>query len=204
MTQLPPKSSKRTASGLSPETDAYLAKLMKKNGMSKRKQNDLLGQIQSEGVLPTQPKPKIYKPTTKPKPEQKVFTMAQVGKRPLTKKEATIIEETNFYEPARPPSVPIGPSSEERKTELATKMWGVDEEAINQKQKSERSQASFHTKYTMDDQILEEIKDRTDWLEEMHEIGVHEHDAETLRQIDQRMEELKQRRKAKKTIDDYD
>ncbi|KAH0786284.1 hypothetical protein GPJ56_009961 [Histomonas meleagridis] len=204
MTQLPPKSSKKTASGLSPETDAYLSKLMRKNGMSKRKQNDLLGQIQTEGVLPMQPKPKIYKPVTKPKPEQKVFTMAQVGKRPLTKKESTIIEETNFYEPARPPAVPIGPSSEERKTELATKMWGVDEEAIKQKQKKENSQTSY-SKFTMDDQILEEIKDRTNWLEEMHEIGVHEHDAETLRQIDQRVEELKKRRKAKKTIyDDSD
>lgn len=197
MTQLPPKPNKKTATGLSPETDAFLTKLMKKNGMSHRKQKELREEIQVVGELPLPPKPKQYKPVTKPRPEQKVFTMARVGQRPLVKQADQIIEETNFYEPEKAPDVPIGPSSEEKKQKLVTKMWGVDEEKMRNMQEAERQAYLESLPYTMDDQILDEIRDRTDWLEEMHELGVHDHDGETLRQIDQRMEELKQVRKKK-------
>jgi hypothetical protein len=168
---------------------------MKQNGMSQRKQRDLLEQIQFEGSLPPPPKPKPYKVETKPRPEQKVFTMARIGQRPLVKQEETIIEETNFYEREQAPSVPLGPSSEERKKELVSKMWGIDEEALRKQQEEERAALADAPPFTMDDQILCEIQDRTSWLENMHELGVHSHDGETLRQIDQRMEELKKRSK---------
>ena len=88
MTQLPARPTKKTATGLSPETDAFLSKLMKKNGMSQRKQKELIEQIQIEGSLPKPAKPKQYKPVTKPRPEQKVFVGARVGQRPLVKQEA--------------------------------------------------------------------------------------------------------------------
>jgi hypothetical protein len=195
MTQLPRRPSKKTASGLSPETDAFLSKLMKENGMSQRKQRDLLEQIQIEGSLPLPPKPKPYKVQTKPRPEQKVFTMARVGQRPLVKQEETIIEETNFYEREQAPAVPLGPSSDERKRDLVSKMWGIDEEALRRQQEAEQAALADAPPFTMDDQILTEIQDRTSWLENMHDLGVHKHDGETLRQIDQRMEELRKRAK---------
>ena len=197
MTTLPRKPGKKTATGLSAETDAFLAKLMKKNGMSFRRQKDLIEQIQIEGSLPLPEKPKPYNPNRKPRPEQKVFIGARVGQRPLMKQEETIIAETNYYEPEQAPTVPLGPSSEERKKELVTKMWGVDEDAIRRQMEAEQAALADRPAFTMDDQILEEIRDRTDWLEEMHDLGVHKHDGETLRQIDQRMEELKQRMKKK-------
>lgn len=197
---LPKKPGKKTATGLSPETDAFLSKLMKKNGMSYRKQKDLIEQIQIEGSLPKPEKPKAYNPNRKPRPEQKVFVGARVGQRPLMKQEDTILEETDFYRPEQAPSVPLGPSSEERKKELVTKMWGVDEEAVRKQMELEQAEAAAgRAQFTMDDQILEEIRDRTTWLEEMHDLGVHEHDGETLRQIDQRMDELKARRKKKES-----
>ena len=197
MTTLPKKPGK-TASGLSPETDAFLAKLMKKNGMSYRKQKDLMEQIQVEGSLPKPEKPKPYNPNRKPRPEQKVWTRARVGQRPLMKQEETIIAETDYYKPEQAPSVPLGPSADEKKRELVTKMWGVDEEAVRRQMEQEQAEAAEgRARFTMDDQILEEIRDRTTWLEEMHDLGVHEHDGETLRQIDQRMGELKQRMKKK-------
>jgi hypothetical protein len=198
MAQLPPRPAKATASGLSPETDAFLAKLMKQNGMSYRKQRDLLDQIHNEGALPPPPKPKPYKAPTKPRPEQKVFTMARVGQRPLVKQEETILEETNCYEREQAPSVPAGPSSEQRKQELVSKMWGIDEDAMRRQQEEEwEADLAEQRTFTMEDQIISEIQGRTQWLEGMHELGVHKHDGETLRQIDQRMEELKKRRKKK-------
>jgi hypothetical protein len=198
MTQLPRRPAKATASGLSPETDAFLGKLMKQNGMSYRKQRDLLEQIQTEGALPRPPKPKPYQAATKPRPEQKVFTMARVGQRPLVKQEETILDETNGYEREQAPSLPAGPSSEQRKQELVSKMWGIDEDAMRLQQEQEREAAlAEQREFTMDDQIIAEIQDRTQWLEGMHDLGVHKHDGETLRQIDQRMEELKKRRKKK-------
>jgi hypothetical protein len=195
MAQLPRKPSKQTASGLSPETDAFLAKLMKQNGMSQRKQRELIEQIQIEGSLPLPPKPKPYKAETRPRPEQRVFTMARVGQRPLVRQEEVIIEETNFYAREQAPAVPLGPSADERKRELASKMWGVDEEAQRREQEAARTAAADAPPFTMDDQILSEIQDRTSWLEDMHELGVHAHDGETLRQIDARMQELRQRSK---------
>jgi hypothetical protein len=197
MTQLPRKSGPKTASGLSPDTDAFLAKLMKQNGMSQRKQRELLEQIQIEGSLPLPPKPKPYKAETKPRPEQKVFTMARIGQRPLVKQEETIIEETNSYAREQAPTVPLGPSADERKKHLVSKMWGLDEEALQRQADEERAGLADAPPFTMDDQILSEIQDRTSWLENMHDLGVHAHDGETLRQIDQRMEELKKRIKQK-------
>jgi hypothetical protein len=197
MTQLPRKPSTKTASGFSAETDAFLAKLMKQNGFSQRKQRDLLEQIQIEGSLPPPPKPKPYRVETKPRPEQRVFTMARVGQRPLVKQEETIIDETNFYEREQAPVVPLGPSSDERKRELVSKMWGIDEEALRRRAEEEREALADAPPFTMDDQILSEIQDRTSWLENMHDLGVHVHDGETLRQIDQRMEELRKRSKKK-------
>ena len=76
-------------------------------------------------------------------------------------------------------------------------MWGVDEEAERRKQEEQRAAYADMPAYTMEDQIIDEIKGRTDFLEEMHELGVHDHDNETLRQIDQRMDELKVMRKKK-------
>lgn len=197
MTHLPAKGIGKTATGLSKETDAFLAKLMKQNGMSQRKQKEMCEQIQLQGALPKPEKPKPYKYNMKPKPEQKVFTRARVGQRPLVKQEEQIIEETNFYEPQQAPSQPLGPSNEERKNHLVTKMWGVDEEAERRKQEEQRAAYADMPAYTMEDQIIDEIKGRTDFLEEMHELGVHDHDNETLRQIDQRMDELKVMRKKK-------
>jgi hypothetical protein len=193
MTQLPRKIGKKTATGLSPETDAFLAKLMKKNGMSFRRQKDLVEEIRYEGSLPKPPKPKPYKYETRPRPEQKVFTMARVGMRPLMKQEDTIIDETNYYEPEQAPIVPIGPSGDQRKKELVTKMWGVDEEILREQAEAEKAAMAALPPFTMEDQILDEIKGRTEWLGDMHDLGVHEHDGETLRQIDQRMQELKKR-----------
>jgi hypothetical protein len=195
MTQLPRKPGKQTASGLSPDTDAFLAKLMKQNGMSQRKQCELIEQIQIEGALPLPPKPKPYKVQTKPRPEQRVFTMARVGQRPLVKQEETIIEETDFYAREQAPTVPLGPSSDERKKELVSTMWGIDADAMRRQQEEERAAAADAPPFTMDDQILSEIQDRTSWLENMHDLGVHAHDGETLRQIDVRMQELRQRTK---------
>ncbi|KAK8885242.1 hypothetical protein M9Y10_040687 [Tritrichomonas musculus] len=197
MTHLPSKPSGKTSTGLSKETDAFLAKLMKQNGMSQRKQKEMIQQIQTQGSLPKPEKPKPYKYNMKPKPEQKVFTKARVGQRPLVKQEEQIIEETNFYEPELAPSVPLGPSMEEKKNHLVTKMWGVDEEAERKKIEEQRAALADLPDFTMEDQIIDEIKGRTDWLEEMHELGVHDHDGETLRQIDQRMDELKVIRKKK-------
>jgi hypothetical protein len=170
---------------------------MKQNGMSQRKQRDLLEQIQIEGSLPPPPKPKPYKVETKPRPEQRVFTMARIGQRPLVKQEETIIEETNSYAREQAPTVPLGPSADERKKHLVSKMWGIDEEAVQRQEEEERAALADAPPFTMDDQILSEIQDRTSWLENMHDLGVHAHDGETLRQIDQRMEELKQRIKQK-------
>ena len=79
MTHLPAKGIGKTATGLSKETDAFLAKLMKQNGMSQRKQKEMCEQIQLQGALPKPEKPKPYKYNMKPKPEQKVFTRARVG-----------------------------------------------------------------------------------------------------------------------------
>jgi hypothetical protein len=204
MTSLGARPSKTTASGLSPETDAFLAKLMKQNGMSQRKQRDLIETIHVEGALPKPPKPKPYKVETRPRPEQKVFTMARVGQRPLVKQEETIMEETNYYEREQAPNVPLGPSNDDRKKELVSKMWGVDEDQMRRQQEEEKAAMEDLPPFTMEDQILDEIRGRTDWLEEMHDLGVHDHDGETLRQIDQRMEELKKRRKKKDVDPDSD
>jgi hypothetical protein len=204
MTSMGARPAKKTASGLSPDTDAFLSKLMKDNGMSHRKQRDLLETIQTDGALPKPPKPKPYKVETKPRPEQRVFTMARVGQRPLVKQEETIVGETNYYERDQAPSVPLGPSGDERKRELVSKMWGIDEDALRRQQEAERAALADQPAFTMEDQILDEIRGRTDWLEEMHDLGVHEHDGETLRQIDQRMDELKQRRKKKQEEPDSD
>ncbi|OHT05208.1 hypothetical protein TRFO_27148 [Tritrichomonas foetus] len=199
MTHLPSKPTGKTATGLSKETDAFLAKLMKQNGMSQRKQKEMIEQIQMQGALPKPEKPKPYKYNMKPKPERKVYTMARVGQRPLMKQEEQIIEDTNFYEPEQAPSVPLGPSNEERKNQLVTKMWGIDEEAERKKAEEARAAMADLPEFTVEDQIIEEIRGRTEFLEEMHELGVHDHDGETLRQIDQRMDELKMRRKKKES-----
>jgi hypothetical protein len=201
MTTLPKKTGKMTATGLSPDTDAFLAKLMKKNGMSFRRQKDLIDEIRYEGTLPRPPKPKPYKYETRPRPEQKVFTMARVGQRPLMKQEETILDETNWYEPEQAPVVPVGPSGDERKRDLVTKMWGVDEGALKAATEAERAALADLPPFTMEDQILDEIKGRTEWLGDMHDLGVHEHDGETLRQIDQRIDELKKRVNKKETLD---
>ena len=189
--------SKKTASGLSPETDQFLSKLMKKNGMSQRKQREIKEVINQEGSLPLPPKPKQYKPVTKPKPEQKLFTMARVGQRPLMKQADVILEETNYYQPAEAPSVPLGPSNEEKKKQLAAKMYGVDEEADKKKIYEAAANREYQPAFTMEDQIIEEVQERTRYLEELHEMGIHDHDGETLRQIEMRLEELKKRKNVK-------
>lgn len=194
MTSLGARPSKTTASGLSKETDEFLSKLMKKNGMSQRKQKEIKMQIQQGGSLPPPEKPKPYKVQTKPKPEQKVFTMARVGQRPLMKQEQTILDETNNYEPAVMPYQPVGPSAEEKRKELATKMYGIDEEADRQKALEALANAPYQPKFTMEDQIIQEVQERTEYLEQMHEMGIHDHDGETLRQIEVRLEELKKKR----------
>lgn len=193
MTSLGPRPSKQTKSGLSQETDEFLTKLMKKNGMSIRKQAEIKQTIYEEGTLPLPPKPKVYKPPSfKPRPEQKIFTMARIGQRPLVKQESTILEETNFYEVDKAPNVPLGPSSDEKKAFLAMKMYGIDEEEEKRKRRAIMEQMlESQPAFTLKDQILKEIQDRTDFLEKMHELGVHEHDGEILRQIDQRMAEIR-------------
>lgn len=192
MTQLPTRPKKTTATGLSKETDAFLTKLMKQQGMSHRKMQEIQQQVREQGSLPKPaPPPKKYQPVTKPRPEQKVFTMARVGQRPLVKQAETILEETNYYQPEIAPSVPLGPSADEQKKYLATQMYGIDEEAEALKRQQELEAMGPAPEFTIQDQILEEIQGRTEWLEEMHELGVHDHDGETLRQIDLRMDELK-------------
>ena len=186
---------KKTASGLSPETDKFLTNLMKKNGMSHRKQKEIKEVIHQEGTLPLPPKPKVWKQETKPKPEQKLFTMARVGQKPLMKQADVILEETNYYKPQQAPSVPVGPSSEEMKQELATKMYGIDEEAEKRKIMEELANREYQPAFTMEDQIIQEVRERTEYLEQMHEMGIHDYDGETLRQIEQRLEELKRKRK---------
>ena len=187
--------SKTTASGLSPETDKFLTNLMKKNGMSHRKQKEIKEAIHQEGTLPLPPKPKVWKQETKPKPEQKKFTMARVGQRPLMKQADVILEETNYYKPQKAPSVPLGPSTEEKKKDLANKMYGVDEEAERKKILEELANREYQPAFTMEDQIIQEVQERTEYLEQMHEMGIHEYDGETLREIEQRLQELKRNRK---------
>jgi hypothetical protein len=108
----------------------------------------------------------------------------------------TIIEETNSYAREQAPTVPLGPSADERKRHLVSQMWGVDEEAMQRQVGEERTALADAPPFTMDDQILSEIQDRTSWLENMHDLGIHAHDGETLRQIDQLIE-LKKRIKQK-------
>ena len=187
--------SKQTASGLSPETDKFLTQLMKKNGMSHRKQKEIKEVIHKEGTLPLTPKPKVWKQETKPKPEQKLFTMARVGQKPLMKQADVILEETKYYKPEQAPSVPLGPSNEEKKKELQTKMYGIDEEADRQKLLEEMANRPYQPAFTMEDQLIQEVQERTDYLEQMHEMGIHDYDGETLRQIEQRLAELKKVRK---------
>ena len=189
--KLPARPTGKTASGLSPETDALLQKMMKQSGMSHRKMKEVQETIAVQGALPKPAPPKKYNPNKKPKPEQKVFTMARVGQRPLVKPADQIIEETNYYQPEKAPDIPIGPSNEERKRQLVAAMSGIDEEAERITREQELAEYEPQAEFTMADQLLEEIHDRTDWLEEMQGMGNHQHDKETLRQIDQRMEELR-------------
>jgi len=183
---------KHTESGLSKETDEFLTKLMKKNGMSIRKQKEMKETIQIQGSLPLPPKPKVFKQETKPKPEQKVFTMARIGKKPLTKQLDQILEDTKYYEPELAPSVPVGPSSDEKKKKLAVTMYGIDEEEIERKK---LESIDFDAPvFTIKDQIITEVQDRTSWLEQLHELGVHDHDGETIRQIEMRLNELRSKK----------
>lgn len=195
--QLPKRPTGKTASGLSPETDMLLKKMMKQSGLSQRKMHDLQNTIAEQGSLPKPPPPKKYNPNRKPKPEQKVFTMARVGQKPLVRQADQIIEETNYYEPQKAPNIPIGPSNDEKKEKLIASMTGYDERAEQEKRERQLAEMEQQAEFTMEDQIINEIHDRTTWLEEMQDMGVHDHDRETLRQIDMRMDELKTIQKKK-------
>ena len=191
---LPPKQSTKTSSGLSEETDQFLTKLMKKNGFSIRKQKEMKQTINVQGTLPLPPKPKYFKQETKPKPEKKIFTMARIGKKPLVKPLENILEDTNYYKPEIAPIQPIGISNEEKKNKLAISMYGIDEE---KDRKTVHFDLDDEKSFTLEDQILLEVQDRNNWLEQLHEYGIHEHDNETIRQIEIRLNELKGKLKGK-------
>ena len=137
----------------------------------------------------------MYKPETKPKPEQKLFTMARVGQRPLVKHAGVILEETKYSIPEEAPAVTLGPSSEDKKRKLANQMQGIDEENDRKMILEALANRDNQPEFTMEDQIIKEVQERTDYLEQLHQMGIHDHDGETLRQIEMRLEELKKRRK---------